>query len=291
MKRILFLLLFFSQISAFEYNLSIMAIFRDEAPYLKEWIEFHRLVGVEHFYLIDHLSTDHYQDVLQPYIDAGIVDIDHCETEYVNWKWNTLQIKLYRDKMDEIKFQTYWLAIIDIDEFLFPVEEDNLLDLLERYDKYSGLSANWQMYGTSDIEKLNEGDLQIEKFTWKAKENYKDNRFVKSIVKPYHVNIRNISSAHFCPFYPGFYCVDENRKKINFNRSENVSVNKVRINHYWTRDINYLYTRKIPSYAKRRDEKTRDMALEREANTHAVEDTLIWRFLPALKERMENFVP
>ena len=33
--------------------LSICAIYRDEAPYLVEWIEFHRLVGVEHFYLYD----------------------------------------------------------------------------------------------------------------------------------------------------------------------------------------------------------------------------------------------
>lgn len=38
--------------------LSIGAIFKDEAPYLAEWIEFHRLVGVEHFFLYDNLSTD-----------------------------------------------------------------------------------------------------------------------------------------------------------------------------------------------------------------------------------------
>ena len=40
-------------------TLAIAAIFRDEAPYLKEWIEFHRAVGVERFYLFDNLSTDH----------------------------------------------------------------------------------------------------------------------------------------------------------------------------------------------------------------------------------------
>ena len=34
-----------------QYKVSIGAIFKNEALYLKEWIEFHRIVGVEHFYL------------------------------------------------------------------------------------------------------------------------------------------------------------------------------------------------------------------------------------------------
>ena len=32
-----------------KYQVSICAIFKDEAPYIKEWIEFHKIVGVEHF--------------------------------------------------------------------------------------------------------------------------------------------------------------------------------------------------------------------------------------------------
>lgn len=31
------------------YYLAAAAIFQDEAPYLKEWIEYHKLIGVEHF--------------------------------------------------------------------------------------------------------------------------------------------------------------------------------------------------------------------------------------------------
>lgn len=39
-----------------QYELAICAIFQDEAAYLKEWIEFHKLVGVQHFYLYNHAS-------------------------------------------------------------------------------------------------------------------------------------------------------------------------------------------------------------------------------------------
>ncbi len=55
--------------------LAVAAIFRNEAPYLAEWIEFHRLVGVEKFYLFNNLSADEYLTVLQPYIDDDIVEL------------------------------------------------------------------------------------------------------------------------------------------------------------------------------------------------------------------------
>ena len=52
------------------WDLAIATMFQDEARWLKEWLEYHLLVGVQHFYLYNNLSSDNYQDVLQPYIDA-----------------------------------------------------------------------------------------------------------------------------------------------------------------------------------------------------------------------------
>ena len=37
--------------------LAASTIYRDDAEYLPEWIEFHRLVGVERFFLYDNGST------------------------------------------------------------------------------------------------------------------------------------------------------------------------------------------------------------------------------------------
>ncbi len=42
-------------------KISIISLFRDEAPYLKEWIEFHRLIGVDQFHLVNNNSTDNYR--------------------------------------------------------------------------------------------------------------------------------------------------------------------------------------------------------------------------------------
>jgi hypothetical protein len=49
--------------------------FRDAAPYLAEWVEFHLLLGVEHFYLYNNNSVDDYKGALEPYIRAGVVSL------------------------------------------------------------------------------------------------------------------------------------------------------------------------------------------------------------------------
>ncbi len=284
-KCFLIILCFISPyLSAEKHQLSILSIFRDEAPYLKEWIEFHRIVGVEHFYLINHFSKDNFQEVLQPYIDAGIVELDHCGENLAKMQWNRLQQKLCRDKMVKIKNDTRWLAVIDIDEFLFPTHEDNLITLLKQYENYAGLCVNWQMYGTSGIEKLEDGELLTERLTWKAEENYDENRNIKSIIKPSLVNTNSSThSIHFFHYLKGHYAVNENYKKTANRKSPTVNISKIRINHYWTRDKDYLYNKKIPGFKDRRNRHNLEMALEREAHTNDVEDTAIWRFLPELK--------
>ena len=53
--------------------LSVCTLYKDEARYLPEWLEFHRLVGVERFFLYNNNSTDNHMEVLAPYIEEGTV--------------------------------------------------------------------------------------------------------------------------------------------------------------------------------------------------------------------------
>ena len=45
----------------------------NEAPYLKEWIEYHRMIGFESFLLMNDNSTDDTQCLLDEYASRGIV--------------------------------------------------------------------------------------------------------------------------------------------------------------------------------------------------------------------------
>ena len=52
--------------------LAACTIYRDDAAYLAEWIEFHRLMGVERFFLYDNGSTDNHREVLAGYLAEGV---------------------------------------------------------------------------------------------------------------------------------------------------------------------------------------------------------------------------
>lgn len=58
--------------SSFDYSVSIVAILKNEAPYIREWIQYHLLVGIQHFYLHDNESTDDVYSILKPFINDGI---------------------------------------------------------------------------------------------------------------------------------------------------------------------------------------------------------------------------
>ena len=49
--------------------------FVDESNYLREWIEFHLMVGVDRFVLYDNGSEDNSREILDPYVAGGIVTL------------------------------------------------------------------------------------------------------------------------------------------------------------------------------------------------------------------------
>jgi hypothetical protein len=48
------------------YELTACLKFKNAARFLPEWIEFHQMVGFEHFYLYNNNSTDDYLGALAP---------------------------------------------------------------------------------------------------------------------------------------------------------------------------------------------------------------------------------
>lgn len=281
---ILTLLILPFQLSAakkYKYDLAVCAIFQNEAEYLREWIEFHKLVGVKHFYLYNNLSTDDYYKVLQPYIKSG-------EVELVEWKhetnpdggnWSSIQLKAYKHALRSAKKKVKWLAIIDTDEFVFPVETDSLSKFLLNYEDVAAVCVNWQMYGTSKVKNILPGHLLIEDLIYKAPTDYHENTHVKSIVRPQYV--ADISNPHFCVFASGFSQVNSN--KVPFvGPFSPVLVDKIRINHYWTRDEHFFQTRKLPRRQKWQD----GGCIERANNINQEIDKAIFKYIPKLKQKM-----
>ena len=111
-----------------KYNLSICAIFKNEGRYIKEWIEYHRLVGVDHFYLYSNNTSDRSLNVLKPYIKKGLITLvnwpglfsDVSEEETYKWALST-QIAAYENAIHyKALNETKWLTIVDIMNSSFP---------------------------------------------------------------------------------------------------------------------------------------------------------------------------
>ena len=107
--------------------LAICAIAKNEGPYFKEWIEWHRKMGVEKFYIYDNESTDNTREILQPYIDSGIVD-------YTYYPGYRKQIAAYDDCMTRHREDSRWIAFIDLDEFIVPEKDKSIREFLTRFE-------------------------------------------------------------------------------------------------------------------------------------------------------------
>ena len=68
--------------SAYRHEIAMVSISKNEAPYIKEWIEFHKFVGFTKFYFYDNESEDNTVDILKPYIDSGLVEYTLIKGKY-----------------------------------------------------------------------------------------------------------------------------------------------------------------------------------------------------------------
>ena len=152
-----------------KYNLSICAIFKNEAPYLKEWIEYHKLIGVDHFYLYNNLSLDAYKQVLNPYILSGYVTLvqwlDHLgpmiDGQFV-WPLST-QVTAYENAAKWMaRKETRWLLFLDIDEFLVPSSKTQIDELLKPYSVCPGIVLESVLFDASSRGVLPPRKLVIE---------------------------------------------------------------------------------------------------------------------------------
>jgi glycosyl transferase family 92 len=203
--------------------LSICATYRDEAPYLREWIEFHRLVGVERFFLYDNGSKDDHRAVLAPYVEPGIVVIH-------DWPVFPGQVEAFDHCVIEHRNDSRWIAFVDVDEFLFSPTGRPLPELLAGYERWPGVGVNWALFGSSGHRSPPPG-LAIEQYDSRSASTL-SNRYIKSIVDP--TRVAHAGNAHYFVF-DHQTTVDENEYPIRGMLTKSVSFERLRINHYFAR--------------------------------------------------------
>jgi glycosyl transferase family 92 len=203
-------------------TLAVGAIFKDEARYLPEWIEFHLRQGVERFYLYENNSSDDWEEALAPYQDV---------VELHRWPRHPGQFAAYADCLDRHRRDTRWIAFIDIDEFLFSPTGRSLPNVLKEFSRVPAVAANWRIYGTNGHETPPDGSV-VENYPVAEPDEHPINLHVKSTVFP-AMTSSLVENSHTFRHYGR--PVGEDRRPVSGPWRQPPTADLLRINHYLTR--------------------------------------------------------
>jgi len=250
--------------------LSIVACLKDEALNLEEWLDFHRSVGVEHFYLYDNGSTDNTKELCEQHKD-------------ITYSYNTMdmcQLACYYNALTAYRDQSTWMAFIDLDEFLFAPGGDLKTRLKDFEGKAPGIAVNEVFFG-SNGHKTRPGGGVLRNYT---KREGEVNKHVKSICQPMHTLCPANNPHSFV--YTNGVPVNENGEPCPGPYNEPATADILRINHYWVKSKEEYRTKLERGRADvpARDPKFRYSQQGRDLEkvilqNNEVEDTEIWEFL------------
>ena len=217
----------------FENEVAFVLIVKNESRYIGEWLEYHYKIGVDKFYIYNNDSDDRAEllEILEPWIQAGIVDFEDASGKY-------RQMPVYNDAIERHRFDCRYMGFIDADEFIYIKTGQNLPEFLHDHFSMSkwiaGLGINWRMFGTSGHKKYSPEPV-IERFIQRAKDNYNANMHIKSIVNPRRV--LEFNNPHSAKYFPTSCCYSDHGNLIPSVINMVDALSSIQINHYHTKSI------------------------------------------------------
>ena len=154
-------------------TVAICAIVRNENRYLREWVEWHKGLGVEKFFIYDngHGEDENPHDVIG----------DDPQVEIFDWRdrdGNT-QCEAYDECYREHRKEFAWMGFIDLDEFVRT--DGQLIDVLKPLQA-DVVALSWRMMTDNGLVHYDPRPVQ-ERFTEAAEDLKPETQFVKSFVR------------------------------------------------------------------------------------------------------------
>lgn len=241
-------------------ELAVCAIFRNEAPFLNEWLAFHLTIGATHFYLYNNESTDHFGRVLHPWRNKGLVTL-------TDWPGSVQQIPAYSHCIQAARAACRWVAFIDVDEFLFSPDTIDIRPILREYGDLPGLVVWTAVFGSGGQVQRPNTSVSL---TYRKRAPLAQQSTVKTIANP---RLAYKAGIHEFKFW-GADARDTARHRIA--DAAGPVVDRLRINHYWSRSLEDLKTKIARGDASTSASRSADWhyAFERTLNSEADETIL-----------------
>lgn len=137
----------------------VVAIARNEAPYLLEWIAHYRVLGFQRITIYDNESNDASWRILAPLSKAGVIEAIYWRNRRKQHKQQSAYNHARLQQRDSLE----WCLIVDLDEFLVLKEGLVLEDIVPRDPSISAVTIPWRVFGSSGQRYRGTG-LTIERF-------------------------------------------------------------------------------------------------------------------------------
>jgi hypothetical protein len=269
-------------------RLGICTIQRNRGKWLKEWVAFHHVVGITHFYIYLHKCTDNSKAIV-----ADLQKSFNIQCFEVSEDTERPQLVAYEHAYQAFGHEVDWMAFIDGDEFLYPSTGNTLTDVLQEfhYQKISALGVYWQCFGSSGHITDPDG-LVIEDYTHRASLDFLPNRHIKSLVKGGQgSHCSNAGNAHL--FNTIYGTVDELMRPIHKGLMDELrpSYEKIRINHYAVQSYDFFINfKKNSGAADAGSAVIREEAWWNNYDRNEEVDTTILRFQTAVKGILSGLI-
>ncbi|SFU05331.1 Glycosyl transferase family 2 [Sedimentitalea nanhaiensis] len=139
----------------------IVGCMKNEAPYIVEWVAYHRAIGVDTFLIYTNDCTDGTAEILDRLQQMGVVH----HRDNTDWKGNSPQQHALNKALREpVVRNADWIIHIDVDEFMnVRTGNGTLDDFLAHVPDATNVAMTWRMFGHNKVRRLSD-DFVIEQF-------------------------------------------------------------------------------------------------------------------------------
>ncbi|MEC7763569.1 MAG: glycosyltransferase family 2 protein [Pseudomonadota bacterium] len=139
----------------------IVGCMKNEAPYILEWVAYHRMIGVDNFLIYTNDCTDGTAEILDRLQALGVLQ----HRDNTDWKGNSpQQYALNKSLKEPVIRNADWVIHIDVDEFMnIRCGNGRLDDFLDHVPDATNVAMTWRLFGHNGVTDLSR-DLVIEQF-------------------------------------------------------------------------------------------------------------------------------
>lgn len=206
-----------------------VAIAKGEDRFIEEWLVYHRLLGVDRFYLYDNDPALPLRSLLAAYADYATV-IDWSGDPTAGWPGRNLQVRTYTEALARRVAADGWVAFLDPDEFIVLREHDTLQAFLASLGNVGSVRLNWHVFGHNGYYEDPEG-LVTSALTRRMAAPSVQTKAISRVEA-----VGAIDSAHFCRLKPGWRTVDANGRRYSETPYPGRTA-RAHVNHYQCRSF------------------------------------------------------